>query len=198
MDFTGVRSYILERLKNELSCDLCYHSLEHTLDVLQATERLATLENVNSKDLILLKTGALFHDAGYLRTYDGHEKASVEIAREVLPEFGYSENEILIIEKLILCTEIPQHPTSHLEKIMADADLDYLGRDDIFMTGQKLQYEWKKFGIVSSLREWHERQLEFLKNHKYFTGSAVRLRDKGKQENIRELEKLIGRNSAGV
>jgi len=191
MNFEGVKKYVVERLRNELNPDLCYHSLEHTMDVLQAAERLAALENINGLDLILLKTGALFHDVGFVEVYEGHEKVSVRLAREVLPGFGYSEQDIHVIEGLIRCTEVPQHPTTHLQQIMADADLDYLGRDDIFLTSQKLQYEWKKFGFVSSLREWHEKQLAFLKSHRYFTKAATRLREKGKSENIIQLENLM-------
>jgi hypothetical protein len=109
----------------------------------------------------------------------------------MLPEYGYNPSDIKIIQGLIKCTEIPQNPKNHLEKIMADADLDYLGRDDIFLTGQKLQYEWKLRGKVSSLREWHETQLKFIKNHNYFTPSAKKLREEGKQSNIQQLEILM-------
>jgi predicted metal-dependent HD superfamily phosphohydrolase len=191
MNFEGVKEFVLEKLRHELDPNLHYHSLDHTLDVMNAVERLAGLENVNNNELILLKTGALFHDLGFVETYDGHENVSIRMAYEVLPKFGYSESDIQIIEGLIRCTEIPQNPTTHLQKIMADADLDYLGRDDVFVTGQRLQYEWKMYGIVSTLREWHLKQLEFLKNHKYFTVSATNLREKGKQENIKELENLM-------
>lgn len=191
MDFEGVKEFVLGKLRHELSPKLHYHSLDHTLDVMSAVERLAGLENVNGIELILLKTGALFHDLGFVETYDGHENVSIRLACEILPKFGYSESDINIIEGLIRSTEIPQKPSTRLQKIMADADLDYLGREDIFITGQRLQYEWKMFGIVSTLREWHEKQLAFLKSHKYFTASAINLREKGKQENIKELENLM-------
>lgn len=191
MDFEGAKKYTLNRLSNELNDKLHYHSVEHTLDVLDAVTRLAKMEDVNDHELVLLRTAALFHDLGFIETYDGHEDASIRIAYEVLPEFGYSNNDLKIIEGLIRSTEIPQTPTTHLEQIMADADLDYLGRDDLYVIGQRLQYEWQLHGIVSSLREWHEKQLKFLKVHNYFTKSAKKLRDKRKQENIKELETLM-------
>jgi hypothetical protein len=92
---------------------------------------------------------------------------------------------------MIISTEIPQHPTNLLEKIMADSDLDYLGRDDLFVIGQRLQYEWKLQGKISTLKEWHKRQLDFLKSHNFFTESAKKLRNGKKQKNIEELEKLL-------
>ena len=191
MDFEGAKKYTLNRLRSELSDRLYYHSVDHTLDVLDAATRLAEMENVNGYDKVLLKTGALFHDLGFIETYDGHEDASIRMAKKALPGFGYSVDEIKVIEGLIRSTEIPQTPKTHLEQIMADADLDYVGRDDLFVIGQRLQYEWQLQGIVSSLRDWHEKQLQFLKAHKFFTKSAKKLREERKQENIKELETLM-------
>ncbi len=191
MDFEGAKKYTLERLSNELNDKLHYHCVDHTLDVLDAVTRLADLENVNGHDKLLLQTAALFHDLGFIETYDGHEEASIKMTYEILPGFGYTQKDLQVIEGLIHSTEIPQEPNTHLEQIMADADLDYLGRDDLYVIGQRLQYEWQLHGIISSLREWHEKQLKFLKVHNYFTESAKKLRDKRKQENIHELETLM-------
>ncbi len=191
MDFEGVNQFVIKKLSAELSKNLYYHSLEHTMDVMEAVDRLADLEKVNGHEKMLLKTGALFHDLGFCETYDGHEDVSIRLAKELLPQYGFSSAEIAVVEGLIKCTEIPQSPKNHLEEIMADADLYYLGRDDIFLTGQKLQYEWKLRGKISTLREWHEIQLRFIRNHKYFTPSAQKLREQGKQENIKQLEILL-------
>ena len=191
MDFEGAKKYTLNRLISDLSGKLHYHSVDHTLDVLDAVTRLADMENVNGHDQVLLKTGALFHDLGFIETYDGHEEASIRMAYKILPDYDYSLDDIKVIEGLIRSTEIPQNPKTHLEQIMADADLDYVGRDVLFVIGQRLQYEWQLQGIVSSLREWHEKQLQFLKTHKFFTKSAIKLREKRKQENIKELETLM-------
>ncbi|RLD56752.1 MAG: phosphohydrolase [Bacteroidetes bacterium] len=191
LDFEGVEKLILNKLKTELPTGLHYHSIDHTLDVKLAAERLAEMENINGHDKELIKTAALFHDLGFIKTYDGHEKVSAKCAHDILPDFGYDAEDIKQIEGMILATEIPQSPKTQLEKIMADADLDYIGRDDIFLIGQRLQYEWKLYGKISTLKEWHEIQLNFLKNHSFFTESAKKLRENKKQENIKEIEKLM-------
>ncbi|MCF8378321.1 MAG: HD domain-containing protein [Bacteroidales bacterium] len=191
MDFDGVKNYVISRLNNELSAELTYHSVEHTLDVVASAERIAKMESVNGRDLSLIKTAALFHDIGFLETYDGHESLSVELAKKVLPEYGYDEKDIAAIESMIMSTRIPQTPKNRLDMILSDADLDYLGRDDLFLIGQRLQYEWKLIGKVTTIRDWHEKQLQFLKNHHYFTVSAKKLRENKKQENIIEIEKLL-------
>jgi len=191
MDFESVKELVLDKLNNELSSDLHYHSFEHTLDVLDAAIRLAEMEGVNGHDLDLLKTAVLFHDLGFIVAYYKHEEESVKLANEILPEFGYGKEDLLKIKGMIMTTEIPQAPSNLLEQIIADADLDYLGRDDVFMISQRLQYEWKLRGMISDLKEWHEKQLSFMKNHTYHTSSAKSLRNDKKYKNIHELEKLL-------
>lgn len=190
MDYESVKQFVLKKLKG-LHKDLTYHCIDHTLDVIESSERLAGLENINGHELNLIRTAALFHDIGFLETYIGHEDISMRMAAEILPGYEYSSEDIEKIQGMINSTKIPQTPTTKLEEIIADADLDYLGRDDLFLIGQRLQYEWKKQGIIETLKEWHEKQLRFLKAHHYFTDSAKLLREEKKQENIDELEVLL-------
>jgi len=192
MDYTGVRDFIINKLVDELNPDLTYHSIEHTLDVLQSASNIAVLEKIGQTDKILLETAALFHDSGMLKTYNGHEDASVEIVEQYLPEFGYDRKQIDIISNMIITTKLPQSAQTFLEKILCDADLDYLGREDFFMIAPQLQYEWNTMGIrKTSLREWFELQVMFLQNHEFFTESSKRLRNEKKTDNLKQVKELV-------
>ena len=191
MDLNAAKQFVLKKLRRELSEDLIYHSVEHTLDVMEAVRRLGEMEGLQNVQIILLETAALFHDLGFTEIYDGHEEVSVRFAREALPRFGYSQADIEVIVGMIRATKLPQNPQNHLEEVLADADLDYIGREDMFIIGQRLYNEWIRYGKIDSLREWNEKQMSFLKAHYYFTRSANTLRKGRKQENIRELEKAL-------
>ncbi len=191
MDLNAAKQFVLKKLRGELSEDLIYHSVEHTLDVTEAVRRLGEMEGLQNVQITLLETAALFHDLGFTEIYDGHEEVSVRFAREALPRFGYSQADIEVIVGLIRATKLPQNPQNHLEEVLADADLDYIGRDDMFIIGQCLYNEWIRYEKIDSLREWNEKQMRFLKAHYYFTRSANTLRKVKKQENIRELEKVL-------
>ena len=192
MDFIGARDFIIKKLANELTPDLTYHSLNHTMDVLQAAENYAELEKINKHDRTLLETAALFHDSGMLKAYIGHEEASIEIANKYLPDFGYNDNEIDLISNMILTTQLPQSAKTPLEMIICDSDLDYLGREDFFMIAHQLQYEWNILEIRrTTLREWYELQVKFLENHHFFTTSARRLRDEKKAINLEQVKQLV-------
>lgn len=192
MDFAGARKYVLELLTKELSQKYLYHDLSHTFDVHEAARRNGKLAELNETDQILLETAALFHDTGLIHTYEGHETKSAEIAAQVLPQFGYNEHEIELVGRMIMATHIPQTPRNLLEQLLCDADLDYLGRDDFFILAFKLQLEWKRMKIMNlAFDEWLVFEKDFLVNHSYFTSIVQNLRNKGKEENLVQLESFF-------
>jgi uncharacterized protein len=189
MNYEGAKSFILNKLQKELDPRLTYHSVAHTNDVLESAVRLAVMEKVSDEDLIILKTACLFHDSGMLVTYRGHEEASIRLSREVLPSFGYDIDSIESISRMIETTKLPQCASQLLDKILCDADLDYLGRPDFFMIAHRLKYEWDVLKIhPTTLQEWYKIQKDFLTVHKYFTASAMRLRQAFKLENLKQVE----------
>ena len=197
MKYAEVEKYVLMRLKNELPDNLFYHSLYHTEDVLINTERLAMSEGIDKYSAILLKTAALFHDFGYIKQYSDNESVGCDYAKEILPGFNYSEDEISRISEMIMATVIPQAPKSIYDEILCDADLDYLGRDDFNDISILLRRELKEHGITFSNKEWFEFELAFMEKHTYFTDTAKKTRQPGKEQNIafirNELKRLKNR-----
>jgi uncharacterized protein len=191
-NYTAAKQYALARLERELPPELHYHDYAHTLKyVIPAAERLAQAEGINGEARELLSVAAHYHDLGYLIDRDDHEAAGGHIVSEVLPRFGFSPAQIDIIKNLILATRMPQTPTTHLEQIMADADLDVLGTIEFFPTSVKLRKEQAIFGHEEDDLTWYRNQLEFLQNHEYFTASAKKIRDAGKRANMRKLKEII-------
>ena len=187
MQLDLAEQYVMTRLKTELSPDLSYHNDFHTQDVYRAAQQIAQQEGITGSALQWLLTAALFHDVGFLINAKGHEVLSCSIAQHALPAFGYTEADITVICNLIMATEIPQQPTQHLEEVICDADLDYLGRDDFFDRSQMLYEEMRNLGTVDSRDAYDRIQRAFLENHRYFTATSKRLRNKKKEENYNQL-----------
>lgn len=197
--FERARRYALGRLERELAPILSYHSLAHTRDeVVPAAERLAAEEGIAGDSLLLLRTAAVFHDIGFVDRRNGHEAASAQIAEQVLPRFGYSPTQIEAIRGMILSTELGHAPTTHLEQILADADLDVLGRQQYAQRSQDLRDELAALGQSFSDLEWYEGQLALLETHQYFTASARKLRDTGKQRNLDVVRALLAESQSRV
>lgn len=192
MNAQAAEAFIVNELRRGLSPTLYYHGLAHTLDVAQAARELAAAEGVTRPEtLALLHTAALYHDAGFLRTYQGHEAAGAELVRATLPDFGYSPAQIEEICALILATRYPQEPHSHLAQILCDADLDYLGRPDFVPISTSLFEELTARQLLAGERAWFELQAGFLASHRYWTRTAIARRTAPKQARLDHIRALL-------
>lgn len=190
MYYQEAKAYAIKRLEEELPDHLYYHNVYHTIDVCSVTEELAVCENIRGENLALVCTAAAFHDIGFIHRYQGHEIESCQIAEASLPQFSFTHQQIETIKTIILATRMPQNPQSHLEEIICDADLNYLGRKDFFKIADTLQKEWLTIGIITSADDWVSNQIQFLEQHYYFTKTAQEKRDFQKKKNLLKLKKL--------
>ena len=196
-DFTQARAYALSKLEHDLPSTLYYHSIWHTRDeVVPRAEWLARREGLSAEARLLVKTAAYYHDVGFVKDRENHELHSAAVAATVLPQFGYSLPQIRSIQSMILATRIPQSPRNRLEEIIADADLDVLGRDDFLGRSRALRAEMAVTGQQFDDRAWYTRQAKFLQQHRYFTPSARYDRCPSKEENLLMLLDLI--NECGI
>jgi HD superfamily phosphodiesterase len=187
MNIRKLKSFIINKLEAELSEDLSYHCIEHTLHVLKACNQYIKRMNINPKDAYLLRTSGIMHDTGYLWSFDNHERESIKYAKKILPEWNYSPTEIEKIAGMIKATQVPQKPTNVLEQIMSDSDLDYLGTKKFYEIGNSLYKELKAHNKISTPEEWDKLQVDFLKKHHFHTPFGKKFREPVKQQYIREI-----------
>jgi len=192
LDLEQVKQYVLHRLETELSPKLLYHGVSHTRDdVVPAVNTLANLEGINGASYYLLLTAAWFHDLGFIEVQTGHEAVGARIASEVLSNLGQNPEQIQIVKNIIMVTMLPQSPNTNLERIMADADLEVLGRDDFLFRNDNLRRELAFFGQEYTDSEWYLGQLKFVESHSYFTDSARKLWNSGKAKNAINLRNKL-------
>ncbi|MEO6188270.1 MAG: YitT family protein [Ginsengibacter sp.] len=173
MQFDKAYEFLIQKLASDLPKYLTYHNVGHTEDVVQYASELSKLENVTGDDLVILKTAALFHDAGFLETYKSHEEISCMMAEKWLPGFEYSDGEIKQICSLIMATRMPPGAPNSLAAILCDANLYYLGTESYIEKANKLYKELHEAGMVKSRDQWRDIEIKFLQTHKFFTKSAV-------------------------
>ena len=189
MDYARLEKDILQKLGEELSCDLFYHRKEHTVQVVESAEIIGVEEGVAGDDMVLLKTAALLHDAGFLECPSSNEPLACDIAEKILPNYGYLPEQIKTINGMIMATAIPQTPNNLLQNIICDADLSYLGDDDATCLASNLRNEMKlvldrEFTDI----EWIDFQLGFLNVHHFFTPYAKDKLNSGKARYIKSLQ----------
>jgi len=191
IQFTDIQEMILDKLEMDLPGYLFYHNVKHTVDVVTEVELIGWAEGCSDEEILLLKTAALFHDAGHTIAYDNHEFYGTEIAKKILPEYNYTPKQIECICSLIMSTKLPPQPTNLLENIMCDSDLDYLGRSDFIPVSNTLYEELKAQNKMGSLNDWNKIQVKFISGHQYFTKTARSLREVNKQLQIERIQSLI-------
>ena len=183
-DFLNLKTFGIQFLNKHLSSNLYYHGSHHTLDVLQSLNQICFYEKVKPVDFFILKTAVLFHDMGYIDQYDNNEIIGVNYAQKYLPEYGYSKMQIEKISQLILATKVPQNPKNKLEKIICDADLDYLGREDFMNISDNFFRELKENKVLKNKKEWDKIQIKFIERHNYFTDFSIKNRSKLKNKHL--------------
>lgn len=192
MNFDDLKDLVLNKLKKELKPNLYYHNFQHTIDVCESVDRLAEMEDITGSNLILLQTAALFHDTGFIWRYENNEELACNFARQILPEYDYPNQFTEHICKMIMATQIPQNPDDILAMILCDADLDYIGRGDFFITALRLHREWSENSNMKiTFKDWYLKQQSFIIQHEFFTDSARELRNDKKAHNLTQVKELL-------
>jgi len=191
IQFTDIQEIILDKLEKELPAYLYYHNVKHTVDVVTEVELIGWTEGCTDEEILLLKTAGLLHDAGHTIGYDKHENYGCDIARDFLPKYGYTPEEIDRICEIIMATQLPPRPQDLLQSIICDADLDYLGRSDMIPVSNTLYKELKEQNKIGTFNDWNKMQVRFISGHQYFTQTAQSLREVNKQKQIERISQLI-------
>lgn len=185
--YRTLRKQVLSNLEAYLPKSLTYHGLDHTLDVLNVCNQYIKREKLSKEERYLLRTGAIVHDMGFLKGSANHEEVGAGMAEIILKDLGVKQKNIDKVKGLVMATKIPQNPQNHLQRIICDADLDYLGRHDYPEISQKLFEELKNMNVISTAQQWRDLQINFLKAHRYQTPFAIKNREPQKQVWLRKL-----------
>jgi len=182
-----LEEYVIQKLKDESPESLYFHTAAHAYHVYTQVEILGRSEKVPVYDLLLLRSAALLHDIGYIENEHKHEERSVEMAREILPIYRYTDEQIDQICDLIMATKLSATPQNQLQKIIFDANLDHIGRIDFLIQSDKLYQEMRALKKVKSKKDWNDKQIRFLNEHDFYTDAAQALREVTKEQQIKNI-----------
>lgn len=189
--FEKIYSKVIGDLVRGLPYWLSYHDVNHTKYVLQKAEEIAKEENISGRELLLVKIAALYHDTGFLEDRKDHEERSCKIFSVDFSESDLSLAEIELVCGLIMATRVPQQAETLLAKIVADADLEYLGTEHFESFSKHLYQEIFHFEPELTTRKWDELQIKFLTAHKYHTAYCKIHNEPVKQKNLELVKKRL-------
>ncbi|MCC3153284.1 DUF5706 domain-containing protein [Hymenobacter sp. BT770] len=181
------QEFVTELFARELPAKLTYHSLRHTEAVVKECRILAAAAGLSADDTEALLLAAWFHDTGYLDVYDGHEFRSMERAGAWLAEHGVDAGRVQLIKELIKSTHRDTTCETELQKLLVDADMSNLAREDFRSAAELLRTEWELvLGKSYSNPEWAELQLNFMLEHKYHSDAGKERYRKSFKKNLDE------------
>lgn len=187
----GIKEYVFNLTQQELPTHFIYHNYLHTLRVVEKLQELIKGESIDNKDAKLLNIAAWFHDIGFIKGANNHEKSGVSIAKEYLKN-KITPEEFDIVEQLILSTKIDAKPTNKLERIIKDADCSHLASKSFNQTSALLKEELLLTEVADySDLEWKRVNVKFLTNHQYYTNYAIENWQEKKQSNLLDNFKAV-------
>lgn len=193
----ATEDYIRSILSSKTPSCNTYHNLAHTEDVVGSSIEIGVGEMLAPDDLEMVQIAAWFHDLGYIEKTAGHEEVSAAYASEFLSGEHYHVERIEKIIGCIRATKVPQNPHNKFEQIICDADLNHIGRKTFLMRNNLFRSEFEHYsnGKLTE-NEWLSKTIEFLNQHHFFTGYALKNFQPQKEKNIRAIEEQLQKLSA--
>ena len=187
----NAEKYALNLLSSGLDTKYVYHNLAHTQRVVKKVKELMVNMGVNEVDAQNIEIAAWFHDTGFTKSADNHEKESVRIVTDFLKGQNVEEKRIKAISNIILATVMGHKPKNILEKIIVDADCAHLASKNFFDYTSLLRKEWELTGLKTvTYQDWIKENINFFTvQHRFETDYALKNWTKRKEKNLSKLMK---------
>ncbi len=185
--------FVRRFLSENFTDNICYHNIDHTLEVVRASEKIGKKCELNEQELEIVILASWFHDTGYYKGNVNHESESARIAREFLEKELVDQVLIDAVINCINATRIPQSPQNLVEKVVCDADLYHLSTAKFFTKSELLRKELVAHHCHISPKSWMAKSCMFVRQHNYFTEFARKILKPKKQENLKKLEQKLSR-----
>ncbi|WP_420317447.1 HD domain-containing protein [Ekhidna sp.] len=183
-----VKDYVIKVLSKQLPDHMTYHSINHTIDVVDSAEEIAGTQNLKQEEIEIILIAAWFHDIGYAEGCENHEINSAKSAENFLQSLNYPTEKIELVVGCIMATQMPQNPSNIMEKVLCDADLMHLADENYFHKADLLHQEIQKTKLCEiSENEWFQMNEEFLEKHCFFTEYARKNYELAVKENLKKV-----------
>jgi adenylate cyclase len=171
--------------------DLYFHNSSLVKNICSQVDLISTAEKLAEEEYIDLKLAAVFLLTGYLTNYENPMEEAMRHVREIIPGYGFSEENIQNVNRLIRNSFL-HTPETFTDMILHDARYDYLGRVDYQKLTEKLYRELREYGKQVDPVSWIEIQKNFLRDHQFMTKTGKLLRSVLTEDQIAGLQLYKG------
>jgi adenylate cyclase len=182
-----IEEYIIKLYDDEAPPDLYFHNSSLLKNICNQVELLSNAERLSDEEFIYLRLASVFLLTGFISDYDKPMDASCRLVEEILPKYGFDQNDIDRIKTIIVNSFSEKHE-SLSDNILHDARFDYLGRIDYIKLTEKLLKEETEYGKVSDRKQWIQEQRKLLTEHEFKTSTAKLLRSVSLEDQVSILQ----------
>lgn len=183
-----IEEMIIKLFDEEAPPNLYFHNSSMVKSISNQVELLSGAENLPEEEYINLKLASVFLLTGYITDYEKPMEASLRLVEEMLPGYGFSQQNVEITNKIIM-NSFSDHQECPSDNILHDARYDYLGRVDYFKLTEKLLRERTEYGKHSDTKTWIDSLIRQQYDHQFITKTARLLRNVATEDQIAELQK---------
>jgi len=182
-----IEEMIIKMFDDEAPPNLYFHNSSMVKKICNQVELLSGAENLPDEEFINLKLASIFLLTGYMSDYEKPMEASLRLVEEILPGYGFNQENIEVTSKIIK-NNYADLQESSIDNILHDARYDYTGRVDYVKLTDKLLRERTEYGKHPDNKTWIEYQRKLLTDHQFITSAAQRLRSVTVEDQIAGLQ----------
>jgi adenylate cyclase len=182
-----IEEMITKMFDDEAPPNLYFHNSSLVKSMSNQVELLATAENLPEEEFVNLRLATVFLLTGFITDYEKPMEASMRLVEEILPNYGFNQENIETT-KIIIRNSFNDQLQTVSDNILHDARYDYLGRVDYMKLTDKLLRERTEYGKHSDKKRWIEIQKKQLSDHEFITKTARLLRSVKSEDQIAALK----------
>jgi adenylate cyclase len=182
-----IEEMIIKMFDDEAPPNLYFHNSSMVKKICNQVELLSGAENLPDEEYINLKLASIFLLTGYMSDYEKPMEASLRLVEEILPGYGFSQENIEVTSKIIK-NNYADLQESSIDNILHDARYDYTGRVDYMKLTDKLLRERSEYGKHPDNKTWIDYQRKLLTDHQFITNTARLLRSVTVEDQIAGLQ----------
>jgi len=187
-------NYISALLAEKLPENIIFHNYDHAVLVKKYAETIGERAGLTADEMNILRISALFHDTGYVNSYEQYHEESIVIASAFLAEHEVDQQTIGHIAEIIRSTRPPQNPKDKIAEVLCDADMMYIASENGIEQFDLLYDE-----TAMGKRKFHKRPvfergcIDFFAAHTYFTEYGKTILQPKKEDAAKRISERLKR-----
>ncbi len=187
-----VKLHVINFFEKHSSQQLVFHTLEHTLSVVQQVGIISQAEGLSKEEQEAVTVAAWFHDTGYLVQLENHEEASVKIAKTFFEENPVDQD---FENWVVACIEVTcrkREPLSKMESVILDADVAHVADENFIQISKRLKREITNCQNCNlKYKDYWEGTFVFLERLKFYSDYAKANYTDPLQANLQRVKELV-------